>query len=851
MATANLSNDPSSSPEGEEKKSAAPRGAIEELRKLRRFHLAGSGAVTDGGLPAGDFVPALLVPLRISEEVRHDYPLFLYPVPREEDGAICSPVGDFLAALFDSVEGDGPPLVKRLLPDLEKEIGGRVASESRPALAAELFERCRVELSAKLRLGDEEKDTFLAGTSRMKDAIPDGGTFLGFGAASPAHLFLAAAKGVRTREIAPFRESVGRLLEQVRSLLDVEKSKDPGAREPEAIRESVGDAVDDLIDSELLSNVIGEQRGSGHMDTERRERLTEVASRLRAFLDRDDEALVHILHGDDFDAAGFDEEPICAVRRCDDPCTEAFELAERLASERAALYRAVRIGRLEVAGKYYPPHHNPWFETFGPDAFTRDERLTLPLVAAFDSADRIAGEGLQSLSRLLRGESPVHILVPIRPGGNPGEGTDPGKYSRARLELAYIGISLRKAWVDHSSAARPDHLARSFSSSLSTTRPALHLYTPGLDDLRHAPRLNTWLRCGIELEGRAHPFFRYNPEGGPSWASRFDFTGNPQPESDWPVHSLEVPGGKDGTKEVELPFTFADFAVLEERFASSFRVIPESIGDEHLIDVGSYIDLDPEVMSERIPFIWAVDGHGEQFRLAVTRKLALLAADRLSFWNTLQELAGVQSEYIRRAAEEAREKTLAEAKIELEAVRAAHAEEVETIRDDIVDRMVRSLTAALLGDGGVAPPPVTAVAHEEGEKSETPAASADVGGEEPFPPEAAETVEEETAPAKTEEAEETGEVAATAEGVDEEEAEDPWVDTPLCTSCNECTDINDTLFVYDENDQCEIGDPKGGTYEELVRAAENCPVGIIHPGTPLNPDEPNLDELRKRAAAFK
>ena len=63
--------------------------------------------------------------------------------------------------------------------------------------------------------------------------------------------------------------------------------------------------------------------------------------------------------------------------------------------------------------------------------------------------------------------------------------------------------------------------------------------------------------------------------------------------------------------------------------------------------------------------------------------------------------------------------------------------------------------------------------------------------------------------------------------------------------------INSRMFVYDANKQAYIADAKAGTYAELVQAAENCQVSIIHPGRPLNPDEPGLDELLKRAEAFQ
>ena len=78
----------------------------------------------------------------------------------------------------------------------------------------------------------------------------------------------------------------------------------------------------------------------------------------------------------------------------------------------------------------------------------------------------------------------------------------------------------------------------------------------------------------------------------------------------------------------------------------------------------------------------------------------------------------------------------------------------------------------------------------------------------------------------------------------------PWIETPRCTTCNECVQINKELFAYNENRQAYIADPDAGTYRQLVEAAESCQVSIIHPGKPRHPDEPNLADLLERAAPF-
>jgi hypothetical protein len=81
-------------------------------------------------------------------------------------------------------------------------------------------------------------------------------------------------------------------------------------------------------------------------------------------------------------------------------------------------------------------------------------------------------------------------------------------------------------------------------------------------------------------------------------------------------------------------------------------------------------------------------------------------------------------------------------------------------------------------------------------------------------------------------------------------SDDPYIETPRCTTCNECTQINDRMFAYNENKQAYVANPDAGTYAQLVEAAESCQVSIIHPGKPRNPAEPGLAELMARAEAF-
>ncbi|MGC1457634.1 MAG: ferredoxin, partial [Steroidobacteraceae bacterium] len=107
-----------------------------------------------------------------------------------------------------------------------------------------------------------------------------------------------------------------------------------------------------------------------------------------------------------------------------------------------------------------------------------------------------------------------------------------------------------------------------------------------------------------------------------------------------------------------------------------------------------------------------------------------------------------------------------------------------------------------------------------------------------------------TAPATAPAGASAAAVPAAAEVEPERSPDEAYIETARCSTCNECVQLNGKMFAYDANKQAYIADVNAGTYAQLVEAAENCQVSIIHPGKPRNPKEPGLEELQKRAEAF-
>ncbi|MBT6629544.1 MAG: pyruvate ferredoxin oxidoreductase, partial [Gemmatimonadetes bacterium] len=74
----------------------------------------------------------------------------------------------------------------------------------------------------------------------------------------------------------------------------------------------------------------------------------------------------------------------------------------------------------------------------------------------------------------------------------------------------------------------------------------------------------------------------------------------------------------------------------------------------------------------------------------------------------------------------------------------------------------------------------------------------------------------------------------------------PWIDTPQCTSCDECTNLNGKIFAYNQEKKAFIQDAQAGPYSDLVKAAEKCTAQVIHPGLPADRSFKDADKWVKR-----
>jgi len=822
---------PDTNPEGLPKLTVAVKDskATRELMfTLRHFHLGDPAAGERLAKVNDDILPALLNPYRDSSRLTYNYPLYL--APHDELGQtpiskLVQPVDQWLQQATEEFAPtkESARILKDHLRWLGHQMRGVLANREGPVSASEMLTETTQALREHLHLQGEAAQNLNSDIERLLQQVPEGAELLGYGRYPALHLLIYAALKQALPRRARFQEQIDRCIYGLKQLFAVEWEKSDESMEPRVARDSIG-MGSSFFDPAALSAVMDHSHGTHEMPKERHQRIQRVLDILQSW--QPDPVLVRFVHIGSLEDDWVSQSGFCEALVDHDPCARAMELFDLKAKEFADIFCAVRIAELEIKGIYNTEIHDPWFANFQWGSFSQDELLLVPTIIALGAADQVAADGLRSLSRLLSSGRPVQILTRVQPHNNPGAAADEGAFQAFRTELGYLGIAHRQAVVSQSSPARHQHLLNCFNAAFDSARTSLHVINTGLRPVSNLVRLNAWLVAGAAIESRAHPFFRINPTAGDSAAARMDFSENPQPEIDWPVHPFRYLDENGHTVEEELGFTFVDYALLIERLRNYFRYVPAECDSHALTPVDRYLAMSPEQTRSLVPFIWAVDGNQTLHRIVVSIEVTNAARDRRNYWRALQEMAGIRNRYVERAIEQTRteeRRLAAEARDQLI---AKHNEELNQVRNEAAGEAMQRLTDMLLGlDAGALPhpAPITPVKRPgSAEKKEPPAESP---------------------------AEETQE-AAQAEADDVLTFDEPWIDTPLCTSCNDCLKVNALLFIYNEEKQALLGDPKKGTYAQLVEAAELCPAKCIHPGKPLNPDEPGLEELIQRAAPF-
>ena len=479
----------------------------------------------------------------------------------------------------------------------------------------------------------------------------------------------------------------------------------------------------------------------------------------------------------------------------------ALGLFEGHMAKMAEGFKAVRMAEIELEQGYNPEEQDAFFTHFTWERFSDEEWKLCPPVVSIGGDGAMYDIGFQNLSRALMTGKPIKVLVVdtqvySNTGGQAatstfiGQVADMTPYGKAakgkqevRKEMSLIGMAHRTSYVLQSAISNPTHLIEGYIEGLNSRRPALfNIYAVcpvehGVGDDRSVEQSK------MAVESRAYPLFRYDPDLGVTFSECVSLEGNPAPEDDWPEYTLAYQDGEGVEQKMVLPFTFADFALTEGRFAKQFKKAPpETWNDEggnSQVLLADFLKLGEDDRDGKFPYIWAVDKKNRLQRVIVSQELVKSCIERQNFWKQLKNVAGLD----RPAVDE-------------EAI-------AEQARADLVRKLSASLAA--FGGGVAVDAPASATVT-----------AAPVAG---------------------------GRPAANADGY-----EAVWIESPECTACDECTKLAPKAFQYNDQKQAVVINPQGTTFANLVKAAEKCTAGCIHPGTPWNMNEPGIDKLIARAA---
>lgn len=482
----------------------------------------------------------------------------------------------------------------------------------------------------------------------------------------------------------------------------------------------------------------------------------------------------------------------------------ALGLFEGHMAKMADGFKAIRMAELELAGKYQADEMKDFFHRFGWKDFTDEEWLLCPPVVAVGGDGAMYDIGFQNLSRALASGVPVKIMVVdtqvySNTGGQActsgfiSQVADMSPYGKnwkgkteIRKEVGLIGMAHRSSFILQSSASHLTHLLEGYIDGLNSRRPAMfNIYTTCQPE--HGVADDASDRQGkLAVESRAYPLFRYDPDQGTAFPDCFDLAGNPAMNDDWPMYTLDYVDENGVQAKLEVPMTFADFAVSEGRFRKQFKRVPREAWNDDMLPFHEFLQLDEDSREGRFPYIWAVDAKNQLNRILCSQELVLAAEERRDFWRQLKSIAGIDRQVDVGAI-----------------VQQAQAEMAQKLTSSLLSMAGSGALAALGGNGAAMAGTATGAA-------DTSAGAAAAADHEPV-----------------------------------------WIDTPECTACDECMNINPQIFAYNDSKQAVVVNATAGSFLDIVKAAEKCTAGCIHPGTPFNPNEANLDKLIARAAKYQ
>ncbi len=348
--------------------------------------------------------------------------------------------------------------------------------------------------------------------------------------------------------------------------------------------------------------------------------------------------------------------------------------------------KIMRRATLESKDKYDPSVHDLEIATLSWDDLTDDEKQLIPPILLVAERDDLNESGWSSLNKLLAEKYPVKVILLDHMA-------PPNKSPIASLAQTNSGmfstIGLKNAFVFQGGMGNIDHLFAGLMDGLDRPYPALfNLYATKYE--KHGVANIDWTPfASLALNSRAFPALRYDPgEKSDFLSGAINLDGNKGSKLDWVQEEVSI----SIEETINYKISWADWAFTQSDWKNQFTTIEEDSTNTLVTD---YIQLAEKARKGRVPVIMRSNEQGLKY-YSVSDKVVEMTEAVLSNWNTLQELAGLLTEFPLKLREEVRqelskhyEKNAAELKKNYEMqLKKQEVAQTEILRQQLKEKLV-------------------------------------------------------------------------------------------------------------------------------------------------------------------
>lgn len=412
-----------------------------------------------------------------------------------------------------------------------------------------------------------------------------------------------SVEDVLRHHFSAFEEALIETMSELKNLLRIDEYHRHGHEVPQ-LEEALGAFGSANINLASLSEVLGSSGSPRLLEAERLQRIHQLVAKL--------EEIKESAFASAFASPSIiDIEEDEAVIR---------EKAEAHFNQVADIFRNLSIAQLEIRSKYQASKHDPLFEHFNWRQLSPAELRLCPPFLVVARLGSESGSRLGKIMTLLESGKPIKVVAmrsTLRKAYAPA--SDPGVPAAMAVEM--LPLAMRGVYFLQSCIAAPDFSKRLFEA-LTAPRPSfLSLLSPkdGEDEAAFLSRADRAMRS------RAFPAVLYDPDLDGAFVSCFDFSSNPEAESD---------------------YAFADFAVGEEEFSGDFAE-PDAASGE-LVPISTYLKLNRHQRVGKSPCVYLPGDDEKKHPKLASQAVVTQASDQIHLWKTLQEIAGIDNPHVKK-----------------------------------------------------------------------------------------------------------------------------------------------------------------------------------------------------------